>query len=1258
MGEPGGEQLTLVLAPELGSVSTARHAVRRLGADLALPKELVDDAETVVSELVTNGILHARTPLELIVARRPEGLRIEIVDGSPDPPLPTPLEPPALDGLLGDDADAAWLADVFTARITGRGLAIVGALARRWGVDPLPRGKRVWAELGGGADDGASTTPVVTSLTLRRDPELRRVRLTAVPVRLLMASDDRLATLTRDLEVALLDTGTTALRVADVIVTSEVVERFERLVRERREALQPALARGDRVTDLDLSLPASATGTLAEIEELIARVGLGAGGGIAVGSRAPEIAAFDAWYANEVAAQLAGAPPRPCPFASAVRHSDAATTSRREGWSRALLELDDALNVCRSEQEVLRALLGFCAAVLGAMTVSACMLAGDGTTVRIVDAAGYTDDITSHWAAFSLDDDLPASEVIRTDRPVVIRTLRERAERYPRLGEGPGLEEPTTACIPMAAPGVPPIGCLALGFAAAREFSPEELDFLRKVANVAVRHVVAHRAAQDAERARQRTLTVQRATNDLRRGATALELAATACDALVPGIADFAAVHARGDDGAPRLLANRHRDPQMQELLGRVHARWPRDAGGRIGECMASGRPYVFQAAPAEALASVADDAEHLAQLQALDMGSGAVIPIPTATGVFGALSISNTSRRFISHEDLTAATEVARLIGEALNEGGTTEPEAPTAAAPSIVGPGSLGRLALALTGALTAEDVTSSVFRHALRDIGACTVGLWMQGADGHLRLTAGVGQDPDPARITAIAPDSDLPAAEVLRTGQPLAYASRAERDRRWPVLEGQPAPAEGVVTLPLTARDVARGVLTVGFPEPRHLAPADLTALVQVADLCASALDRGSLYDAERQGRELLQFLVDAGAILAASLDAEAVPAIAADLAVPRIADWCIFYAPEGPWLRRRAIRLAGRPDFSASLTGSSIRADADVPVARCYRSGRVEFVDDVPQNVLAASYPGQPLAELWPLAQRHGLVGVVAPVTSRGQTLGVLSVGFVRRAPFPRVQLVQAVAEFAARVGSTLDVAARLHDERAALHGLADALLPRGVLNVPGVEVATRYLPAAGDVCGDWYELVGLPGGDVLFAIGDAAGHGLSAATLMAELRHGARSLAMVEKRPARLLRALALAVEGREAYATAAYFRTDPGSGRTVWASAGHLPPLVVSPSGAARFLPAPSGPPLGSPSGTWRESRLELRRGETLVLYTDGLVERRPAALDDGLRRLRACAEKHAASSVEGLADALLSELEPGREDDACLLVLRLRDA
>jgi len=180
------------------------------------------------------------------------------------------------------------------------------------------------------------------------------------------------------------------------------------VARQRREALQPALARGDRLADLDLLLPSSAPATLAELDEVIARTGLGAIQAISAEGRSPELGAFDAWYANEVAAQIAGAPPRPCPFPSAVRRSAVPASSRSE-WGDALRALEQRLAAAPSEAAVLRPLLQFVIAELGASTVSACMLALDGSTVRIADAEGYPNDLADHWAEFPLAADLPAS---------------------------------------------------------------------------------------------------------------------------------------------------------------------------------------------------------------------------------------------------------------------------------------------------------------------------------------------------------------------------------------------------------------------------------------------------------------------------------------------------------------------------------------------------------------------------------------------------------------------------------------------------------------------------------------------------------------------------------------------------------------------------------------------------------------------------------------------------------------------------------
>jgi serine phosphatase RsbU (regulator of sigma subunit) len=129
-----------------------------------------------------------------------------------------------------------------------------------------------------------------------------------------------------------------------------------------------------------------------------------------------------------------------------------------------------------------------------------------------------------------------------------------------------------------------------------------------------------------------------------------------------------------------------------------------------------------------------------------------------------------------------------------------------------------------------------------------------------------------------------------------------------------------------------------------------------------------------------------------------------------------------------------------------------------------------------------------------------------------------------------------------------------------------------------------------------------------------------------------------------------------ERYATATYFVIDPRTLVARWASAGHLPALVVPAVGTPRFLEGRGGPPLGCPPGAWPEHTLELAPGDTIVLYTDGVVERRGAGLDEGMRMLAAAAAavSRAGADADGLADGLIDLGRP-EEDDACLVVLRV---
>lgn len=211
--------------------------------------------------------------------------------------------------------------------------------------------------------------------------------------------------------------------------------------------------------------------------------------------------------------------------------------------------------------------------------------------------------------------------------------------------------------------------------------------------------------------------------------------------------------------------------------------------------------------------------------------------------------------------------------------------------------------------------------------------------------------------------------------------------------------------------------------------------------------------------------------------------------------------------------------------------------------------------------------------------------------------------------------------------------------------------------------AVRYRPAVGglNVCGDWYDLVDLPGGSLAVAVGDVVGHGLAAACAMGQLRSALSGATRLAGGPAQALDALDLyarSVEGAESTTVVTTF-IDWDSHTITYSCAGHPPPALVHPDGTVAFLDQATDPPLGArPERVLRpQARTSFTEGSVLVLYTDGLVERRDEDIDTGLVRLADSLADHRHAAPEDLADALLTDLLPptGNTDDTALIVLRL---
>ncbi|MFF5187998.1 PP2C family protein-serine/threonine phosphatase [Streptomyces sp. NPDC000345] len=213
---------------------------------------------------------------------------------------------------------------------------------------------------------------------------------------------------------------------------------------------------------------------------------------------------------------------------------------------------------------------------------------------------------------------------------------------------------------------------------------------------------------------------------------------------------------------------------------------------------------------------------------------------------------------------------------------------------------------------------------------------------------------------------------------------------------------------------------------------------------------------------------------------------------------------------------------------------------------------------------------------------------------------------------------------------------------------------------PNLDVAISYLPVGQRALagGDWCETVRLHFGRTLLVVGDVMGHGLEAAVDMAAYRSSLRYIASADLPPHRVLRQLddIASREPDRRPATCLIARVDPVHGLVTLASAGHLPPAVIDGQGRASLLQVQVGPPLGTGLGGYEPATCRLDPSQALMLFTDGLVERRGEDIDQSLQRL-ASLSFSAATGVEDILDTVLARLDARHaEDDVAVMAARLR--
>ncbi|MFN0282549.1 MAG: SpoIIE family protein phosphatase [Kineosporiaceae bacterium] len=355
-------------------------------------------------------------------------------------------------------------------------------------------------------------------------------------------------------------------------------------------------------------------------------------------------------------------------------------------------------------------------------------------------------------------------------------------------------------------------------------------------------------------------------------------------------------------------------------------------------------------------------------------------------------------------------------------------------------------------------------------------------------------------------------------------------------------------------------------------------------------------------------------------------------------------------------RLHYVSMSPLPTETAAVW-SHVPLSRSAPVSDTARLGRPFFHENVEQAV--ADFPdiGSHMLAAGTQALAH-----LPLLAGSGAVLGTLALSWGPSHPMSDEERGFLVT-VAGHTAQAIERALLFEQHQTVADALQRAVLPDLLPTVPGMSLAATYVPAGGQlgggVGGDWYDAFVLPYGRLGVAIGDAAGHGLPAARVMSVLRNALRAYAMLGGGPGSVVTHLDRLVARLEpdAFATLAYLELDPATGDGAWAAAGHPPMLQVTTDGSAAFLPGDPDPPIGSlgPAGA-RHHRFRLEPGDALVLYTDGLVERRDVDLGSGLEALRAAVERARTESAPALVDDVTTRLLGGRgpSDDVCLVAVQ----
>jgi PAS domain S-box-containing protein len=592
------------------------------------------------------------------------------------------------------------------------------------------------------------------------------------------------------------------------------------------------------------------------------------------------------------------------------------------------------------------------------------------------------------------------------------------------------------------------------------------------------------------------------------------------------------------------------------------------------------------------------------------------------------------------------------------------------------------IAEVAAELANAARMEDVPEIVQRGA-QVLGAQSGALAIFTPSGALRLhmtrrlADEVQEHVDyPVEGIEIDLDDRQPTQYAAMHGRRVLLASTEEMLTRFPeTREGiEVLGVQAAAALPLRVEGRVLGSF-LAIWNVEHPFPADdvevLEALAAQIALTVSRLqadvERAQAVAAMAEANQQLQLLAEAGRVLSGTLEIDQQVEQLAELVVPGLGDWCwLVVTDEQGRLHELACahRDPARREELENYVRSMVTVMTDQAGARVVTAtGQPMVMPVIDWEHVERALPDPVARES--LARLGAASGTIVPLVARGQTLGALGL-FNReeRGPLSQDQVDTAV-EIGRRAGLALHHARLFGQQRA----LADAL-QRSMLTEPPrggeFEIVVRYVPAAAgaEIGGDWYDAFHQQSGATVLAIGDVVGHDTRAAAAMGQVRGLLRGISYSSGgTPAEVLTELDRAVDGLAldtmATALVARLETDSGGGTVVrWANAGHPAPIVIDADGAVSVLDGkPADLLLGVFPEAVREDHIHvLDPGATVLLYTDGLVERRDRDIDDGTAELVRVVRDCVGLPLGELCDQVLERLFlPDAEDDVAVLAVRI---